>query len=719
MTQKQPTPTAGPLRVDLRLPFAVCAAEGLLLLGLMLLLVAVAPHLPLVPIGVGILAFYAVTVGVTFGAYARRISRALRAEEAADQLNADIYRMFRSEINIPYAVVNGDGVVRVINAAMQEVLGVHTPVCNIPLSDICPSVRMDHIVSSAENATVEAGVARELPSEENGQKHPIVRLASGRRYRVESYVLRRRADHYYFLVFRDETEYLDFLDRTNRNHVVLAYIVLDNLQELTQFVRANYRATANVIEETLSDWVAGMNGMIREYDRDKYLAMFSEEMLDECVRDNFSILNRIMNIRVGDNTFPVSVSMGIADIDGTMREREAAANAALDMALQRGGNQVAMQRRGKSGLTYFGGTHKTLETNTSITSRVSAHLLEKQLASAGNVLIMSHANPDFDAIGSAVGAYRLCSSILAAQGRASTPVHIVTNKDCDTFRICAAHLATLPEYDRVFVDKAAAQQLVTTRTALVITDVSNPQIFEAPALAGSIPAVDGVSAIAVIDHHRLEGELPFTPFLHYIETTKSSASEIVAEILQQSDYADTLHKEEANLLLGGIMLDTHNFTRSAGAQTFEVTYYLYGRNAHTATAREFFNESMRELQVAGDFDAHAHIYADVFAITWLSADHAPSPEDRIAASKAADKLLGLRNVEASFAMAVVSGGIAVSARSKGRINVQLIMEKLDGGGHFDMAGAQIAGDIAEAYHLLCAAIDEYKLQFPEQFDAGE
>ena len=363
--------------------------------------------------------------------------------------------------------------------------------------------------------------------------------------------------------------------------------------------------------------------------------------------------------------------------------------------------------------------HKTLETNTSITSRVSSHLLERQLENAGNVLIMSHANPDFDAIGSMVGTYRLCTSILTALGRPSTPVHIVTNKNCDTFRICAAHLATLPEYERVFVDKAAAQQLVTTRTTLVITDVSNPQIFEAPALVGSIPSVGGVSAIAVIDHHRLEGELPFTPFLHYIETTKSSASEIVAEILQQSDYADTLHKEEANLLLGGIMLDTHNFTRSAGAQTFEVTYYLYGRNAHTATAREFFNESMDELQVAGDFDAHAHLYSNVFAITWLSANHTPSPEDRIAASKAADKLLGLRNVEASFAMAVVGGGIAISARSKGRINVQLIMEKLDGGGHFDMAGAQVSGDIAEAYRLLCAAIDEYKLQFPEQFEDEE
>jgi c-di-AMP phosphodiesterase-like protein len=406
--------------------------------------------------------------------------------------------------------------------------------------------------------------------------------------------------------------------------------------------------------------------------------------------------------------------MGIADVDGTMAERERAANAALEMALQRGGNQVALQRRGISGLTYFGGAHKTLESNTSISSRVSAHLLEHRLADCDNVLIMAHANPDFDAIGSTVGAYRLCRSILDRKGRRKTTIHIVTNKNCDAFSICYGHLAHLPEYERVFIDKNAARQLVTTKTVLIITDVSNPFIFESPQLAGCISAQNGVSNIAVIDHHRLVSELPFEPFLHYIETTKSSASEIVAEILQQSDYADTLLKEEANLLLAGIMLDTHNFTRSAGAQTFEITYYLYGRNAHTEVVRDFFNAPINEFLVAGDFDAHTRIYSDRFAITWLSEDHTPTSEDRIAAARAADKLLTLRGVEASFALALVPGGVAISARSKGKINVQLIMEKLDGGGHFDMAGAQVAGDVARAYDRLTAAIDEYCMQFPEQ-----
>jgi c-di-AMP phosphodiesterase-like protein len=328
---------------------------------------------------------------------------------------------------------------------------------------------------------------------------------------------------------------------------------------------------------------------------------------------------------------------------------------------------------------------------------------------------MSHSNPDFDAVGSAVGAYRLCRSILERQGKERVPVHIVTNKTCDTFTICRKHLEPLSEYNNVFIDKASAQQTVTSGTVLVLTDVSNPFIFESPQLISCISASNGVSNIAVIDHHRLINELPFTPFLHYIEATKSSASEIIAEILQQSDYAESLLKEEANLLLAGIMLDTHNFTRSAGAQTFEVTYYLYSRNAHTDVVRDFFSAPIDEFLVAGDFDAHTRIYDDIFAITWLSEDHVPSGNDRIAAAKAADKLLSLRGVEASFALALVPGGVAISARSKGKINVQLIMEKLDGGGHFDMAGAQVPGDVSEAYDRLTAAIDEYRLQFPEQF----
>ena len=716
MSPKKNPAARGSMWVDLRMPFAITVAEGVLLMALMALMTYLRlPRLPLIALAV--LIFYLATAGSVLLAFVLRYAAMKRAEQAAEQLSGDVYHMFRAEVDIPYAVVNGSGAVRVINASLQSILGFRSPVCNLPLADLCPGVSAEQLTAAARPV---GAVGDDLPSvlsatPETEGNDIVVRLADGRRYRLDCYLMPREQDHYFFILFRDVNDYLELMETTDRERVVVAYIMLDNLQELTQFVRANYRATANLIEETLTQWVAGMQGMLREYDRDKYLALFSAEHLDACIRDDFSILDEIMNIRVGDNSFPLSVSMGIADIDGSMDDKERAASAALDMALQRGGNQVALQRRGINGISYFGGTHKTLESNTSISSRVSASLLEHRLESCDRVLIMGHAAPDFDAIGSAVGAYRLCRSILAAKGRDKVPVYVVTDKTCDTFAICAAHLSTLPEYEDVFIDKAAAQQTVTTRTVLIITDVNNPYIFEAPQLVSCIPAVDGVSAIAIIDHHRLVGELPFTPFLHYIEPTKSSASEIVAEILQQSDYAETLHKEEANLLLAGIMLDTHNFTRAAGAQTFDVTYYLYSRNAHTDVAREFFNERIDELLVAGDFDAHTRIYDKVFAVTWLSEDHIPAPGDRVAASKAADKLLSLRGVEASFAFAPVGAGIAISARSKGKINVQIIMEKLEGGGHFDMAGAQITGGVPEAYELLISAIREYQLQYPELF----
>lgn len=698
-------------KADLRLPLLVCAAEGLILLLVYTLLVSYQiPHLP--KIGAAFVIAYALSAVLFFAVYALRLSKQHRDQATIDRLDKDVYKLFKSSVNLPYAIMNSDGRILIINGALKGILRFRSPVCDIPLEDICPGTSVKKIMAAAGQQSVlplkEAESRAEQHAVGPASGAPVVRLSDGRRYFVEPYLFPRQGENYYFLVFRDANDYLDLVEKARREHPVLAYIVLDNLQELTQFVRANYRATANEIETALTDWVGGMGGMLREYDRDKYLAVFSAEMLERCITDNFSILERIMSIHAGDNSFPVSVSIGIAHIDGTMKEREKTANAALELALQRGGNQVALIRGADAQVSFFGGTHKTLESNTSISSRVSAELLEKRIADCDQVLIMGHSNPDFDAIGSTVGAYRLCRSILEHQKRGHIPTHIVTNLTCDTFRICSEHLAPLPEYETVFIDKHRAQSMVTPDTLLVITDVNNPVIFEAPALISAIPARDGVTSIAVIDHHRLVAALPFVPFLHYIEATKSSASEIISEILEQSRYADTLHKEEANLLLAGIMLDTHNFTRSAGAQTFEVTYYLYGRNAHTDTAREFFNEKFEDLQVASDFDAHTRIYRDIFAVTWLSEDHIPTAEDRIAASKAADKLLGIQGVEAAFALAIVGGQVAISGRSKGKINVQLILEKLEGGGHFDMAGAQVAGaTVPEVYEMLKEAIDEY------------
>jgi c-di-AMP phosphodiesterase-like protein len=330
-------------------------------------------------------------------------------------------------------------------------------------------------------------------------------------------------------------------------------------------------------------------------------------------------------------------------------------------------------------------------------------VLATKLRECGNVLIMGHSSPDFDSIGACVGAARFAMSVLAAAGK-SVPIHVVMDRNCENFRTSFAHLAGMPEYKEMFIDREAGMNAVTADTLLIIVDANNRFIFEAPGLAGA------VSSIALIDHHRLVKEPDFFPFLKYIEPTKSSASEIIAEMLQQSKFADSLLKAEANLLLSGIMLDTNNFTRNAGAQTFEITHYLYSRGAHTSVTREFFNQDLEDMRIASAFDSAARIYRDVIAITWLSTDREPSPEDRVAAAKAADSLLSLKGIEASFAMVLMGDTVAISGGSKGEINVQLILEKLQGGGHFDVAGAQITSD------SILAVLAELRDSIDKQFD---
>ena len=691
------------LIIDLRVPFAVCAAVGLVLICAC---TAVGyldfSSATLGWFGLGAAIIFTLTCAIIFVIYLSRYLHLREAMLAAEHANTDIYDMFRYVIDVPYAVIGRDGVVMIINNALQDVLGYHSPVCNIRLSEFC-SVPIDIIAVSAHGAKTSAHVSDLLP------EGPITRLGNGKRYELQSYPMQIDGEEYFFTVFRDVNSLLELKEKAERENPVVAFIAIDNLQELTQYVRANYREVSSRIDQILMDWAVGLNGLLREYDRDKYLAVFSQEMLEKCIADRFSILNTVMDAKIGDNSFPLTISMGVAGIDGTMSDKERAAYAALEVALSRGGNQVALRRDAGGSLEYFGGTHKILESNSSINSRVSAGVLATKIRECGSVLIMGHSNPDFDSIGACVGAARFTLSVLQAQAAekglpasAIPPVHIVTNRKCDTFRTCYAHLAALPQYAEMFIDREAGMNTVTSDTLLIIVDANNRFIFEAPDLPGS------VHHIALIDHHRLVKEPDFTPFLNYIEPTKSSASEIISEMLQQSEHADRLQKEEANLLLAGIMLDTNNFTRNAGAQTFEITHYLYSRGAHTSVTREFFNQDLEDMRTASAFDSTAHIYRDVIAITWLNTDREPSPEDRIAAAKAADNLLTLKGIEASFAMVLMNDTVAISGRSKGDINVQLILEKLQGGGHFDVAGAQVKNaTLQSAYELLKSAINEY------------
>ena len=652
------------------------------------------------------LPLYICTAGIVCLVYAIRSNKTRRARLESARFETEIYDMFRNVIDLPYAISDSKGRVKIINGALQDVLGFKSAVSGIMLHEFC-SVPIKTLISEAKNKDFYLGEQIfDHPEELEMHVSSITRLADGRRYEAISYIFKLDGESYYFIVFRAIEEYLSLYEKHESESPVVAYIQLDNLQELTQYVRADHRSASAEAENILHDWVAGMSGFIREHSRDKYIAVFSQEQLEIQIKNEFDIQKRIMALKIGDNSFPITVSMGISATGATLSEKERNASAALHMAIQRGGNQVAVRRKDSSGFIFFGGTHKTIENNTTIVSRVSGELLESKIKRASNVLIMGHATPDFDSIGSCVGIARFALSVIEemnAEGDSRhIPVNILMDKSAECFDICMSQLAPLEIYDDIFISPAVAMDLVSAETVLIICDVNNPHIFLLPELARS------VRDIAMLDHHRMANTLSFHPFLQYVEATKSSASEIVAEILFHSRFGETLHKEEAEVLLSGIMLDTNNFTRNAGAQTFEITHYLYSRGAHTGVVKEFFNESIDELLITGQFESKARLYRGSIAITWMTATDSLASQNRVLAAKVADNLLRIKGVSASFALIKIDNDVVISGRSKGEVNVQLILERLKGGGHFDIAGAQVRNaSLARSCEMLKSAIDDY------------
>lgn len=682
---------------DPHLPLILCVSAGAVLLAAFTL-ICFNTEIGHGFLGLILLGLYLVVTVITATVYFIKLSRVKEAEEAAELVNTEICDMFRHVVDVPYAIMDEDGVIKVVNDALRDILEFKNPVCNVGFDAICSTPYTDIINSIARDDSLGKDMISSDQVFDAGDNDGGVTVTiNGRRYRAECSNMRVRSKNFYFIVFHDVTDFLNLREKMYRENTIVAYIILDNLQELAQYVRVSYRVAANEIETILRNWAASMNGMLREYDRDKYLLIFSQEELNRCIEKKFDILETIRSVKLGDNSFPVTISMGIAATGGTMEEREKSASAALDLAIQRGGDQVVV--KSASGNAFFGGHVKTTSDRTAVRSRVNSNQLCTMVQEASNVLIMGHRNPDFDSVGACIGMARL--AICASSGK-NIPVKIVISRENDTFRMCRETLEALDEYRNMFIDGDSALDMVRSDSLLIIVDVNNRMIFEAPELA------DNIQNIAIVDHHILFSELAFRPLLEYIQHDASSSCELIAEMIEQSPYYNRLTKEEANLMLAGIMLDTKNFTHNVKDSTFSAVQYLYNRQARTDTARLLFNERLSDLAVASDFGQNTRIYRQNIAVAWIESDGSEDVDVRVAASKAADKLLSLRDIDATFTLVKSDRNIYISARSNGKINVQLILEKLGGGGHFDMAGAQMtSGNINDVLAKLKEAIDGY------------
>ena len=511
-----------------------------------------------------------------------------------------------------------------------------------------------------------------------------------RHYTLDTTKIRSNDNVYYLLRFRDVTEIVELKTFITEEDNAVAYIIIDNLDELMQFEQERYRESATKVEEFLREWAASVEGILKEYERDKYLFFFKNKDLEKFVAGKFEILDKVREIRVGMGNVPITISIGVGKVAGTLSDREKAAHTALDLALQRGGDQAVVKYDTK--IEYYGGLTNSLQKRTKVFTRVASTEILAHIASASNVIIMAHKYPDFDAFGASLGMARLVMYC-------GVKVNIVTDFKNVNIKKCLKLIGDNKTYKGLFVDAASGLDLVSSDTLLILVDVNNPLMFE------SRDIYDNVYNVAIVDHHRKTSEYPRKPIFELVEPSASSASELVSEMLDFTLQESLLAPTEANMLLAGITLDTRNFTKGAGTKTFAAAMYLRDNGASYEAIQDLFKANISDYKQEALFGQKIELYRHCMAIS--ANENGSDATDKILASRVADNLLMIDEVMASFALVQIGDSVHVSARSNGTINVQLILESLNGGGRYDAAGAVVKSGMQQVLLMLKDAIDKY------------
>lgn len=469
---------------------------------------------------------------------------------------------------------------------------------------------------------------------------------------------------------------------------VVAILMVDNYEDLMKATPEGKRSAVRaMLEEKLSQWSAGSEGMMLRYDRDRYLFVFEEKSFSDFAAKRFDVLDAVREVVAGEGV-AATLSIGVGRDADSFEALFKNASVALEMALSRGGDQAVV--KDKLNFEFYGGRSKATEKRTKVKSRVMANALAELIDETKQVYVMGHSYADMDALGAAAG---VCA-IVRKRGK---KCRIVIDTENNAAHPVLRRLQALPEYQGAFLSGDDAFLRVQPETLLVVVDTNRPGSVE------SEPLLDACNRVAVIDHHRRGSSYIDKMALNYHEPYASSASELVTELLQYLIEPGDLLKAESEALLAGIVLDTKNFTNRTGGRTFEAAAYLRRAGADTADVQRMFQSDLQSMISRYDIIRRAELYHGDIAIAALDQEC-----DRVIAAKAADEMLTLQGVRASFVLYRKDDGIYISARSLGEINVQVLVETLGGGGNSTTAGGQCSGmTVAEAKATLLRAIDKY------------
>ncbi len=489
--------------------------------------------------------------------------------------------------------------------------------------------------------------------------------------------------------FIDKTAEMAAQKLRDDERMIECVVIIDNYDEvLKETADSNHGALLSDIEQKINAWVNLGSGIVRKYERDKFIVFFSNKNFEKIMSNKFAVLDEVRLIN-HENKIPVTLSIGVGKSGEDVAENDKFAKLAIDMALGRGGDQVVI--RDNVNFTFFGAKTREVEKRTKVKARVVAHALRELIDHSDKVIIMGHKNSDMDCIGAAIGLLRAVKS----RGR---DAFVMVNTAASNAKILINEFSCQNEYEDSFITAEQALNIYTQDSLVVVVDVHRPGMVECPEI------LKFAKNIVLIDHHRRSEDFIENAVLVYHEPYASSTCEMITEIFQYIQDGQRLTKIEAEALYAGIFMDTKGFTFKAGVRTFEAASYLRRMGVDTVNVRRLFKTDLQNYIAKADIIKSAVIYRDNIAFSYL---YEECPNMTVTVAQAADELLDISNIEAAFVLAKSENRVLISGRSLESINVQVILEKLGGGGHITIAGAQLENTtIEEADSMLKAAIDE-------------
>ena len=611
------------------------------------------------------LVYFAIALGI-YMVYRSRIRK--EVVNFATQYGT-VQKKLLDEFEIPYALLESNSKVLWMNEAFSQVTEKDKKY-HKSITSIFPAITRELLEKEERELSIQVewkdriyrvSISRLYFHMEDGEEDISV-LEAGNQYLTSLYLF-------------DETKLHRYIQENREQQLVSAMVYIDNYEEALESIEEVKRSLlVALVDRKVSKYFADRDSIVKKIEKDKYFVVFKHKYLDDLMKDKFSILESVKTIKVG-NEMAVTLSIGVGVSNVNYNQKYEFSRMAIDLALGRGGDQVVIKEGEK--ISYFGGKSRQVEKMTRVKARVKAHALRELFASREQVFIMGHSISDMDAFGAAIGIY--CAAQVMGK-----KAHIVLNEVTSSLRPmkeCFSEEKGYPE--DMFIRSERAIEMVKSDSVLVVVDTNRPNYTECPEILRMS------KNIVVFDHHRQGSEVIENAVLSYIEAYASSTCEMVAEMLQYFNENIHLKPNEADSIYAGILIDTNNFMTKTGVRTFEAAAYLRRCGAEVTRVRKLLRDDMAAYKARAEAVRHAEVYKGAFAISICPADpRVESPT--IAGAQAANELLNIVGIKASFVLTEYNEKIYVSSRSIDEINVQLIMERMGGGGHLNVAGAQLS-----------------------------